>query len=249
MSQDLSGGGQRAQRDKEFFPAMNESEVAKAKISVSERTIKKAAAASASGGGCSRAPGSETAEKTKVSGGLSASLLFSASTASTVKIPSDSDSENGISAAARSYKQALYEPLKRPCPSAAEIVAVSKLGGKENATAPDKAGPRRVKRRAEAAAKRENRAAAEEAFTGPAGVVNPGNGRSKREGESERIITDTPAAFLGKRKPTHAISDIKPGGESDDEAAANRPAIRARQATASSRSVGPPRRQSHLRRR
>jgi hypothetical protein len=91
MSQDLSGGGRRAQRDKEFFPKMSESEAAKAKTLVIGATIKKAAAASASSGGSSKASGSEASKKTDAAGGLSASLLVSASMASTVKIQSDSD--------------------------------------------------------------------------------------------------------------------------------------------------------------
>jgi hypothetical protein len=91
MSQDLSGGGRRAQRDKEFFPEMSESEAAKAKTLVIGATIKKAAAASASSGGSSKASGSEASKKTDAAGGLSASLLVSASMASTVKIQSDSD--------------------------------------------------------------------------------------------------------------------------------------------------------------
>ena len=70
---------------------MREREAAKAKTLVIGATIKKAAAASASSGGSSKASGSEASKKTDAAGGLSASLLVSASMASTVKIQSDSD--------------------------------------------------------------------------------------------------------------------------------------------------------------
>ena len=81
MSQDLSGGGRRAQRDKEFFPEMSGREVAKAKSPAIGTTISRAAASSVSSGGDSKAKKTNANES-----GLSASLLFSASTASTVYI-------------------------------------------------------------------------------------------------------------------------------------------------------------------
>jgi hypothetical protein len=188
MSQDLSGGGRRAQRDKEFFPEMSGREVAKAKNPVIGTTISRAATLSASVGSDSKAKKTNESESS-----LSASLLFSASTAPTVKMASDSDGEGGGSAAAksggsaaakssdsavaRSFKQALSEPLIRPRPSPAKDV---RAGSKANAAAQDNAEPRRLKRRAEAAAKRAKKAAAEEGCPRTAGEV-----RSKSEGSAE----------------------------------------------------------------
>jgi hypothetical protein len=88
MSQDLSGGGRRAQRDKEFFPA-SESEVAKAKSPATGRR-------SASGEGerdvlpkqrdYKRALLKASNKGPGAKGSFSASLLPSASQASTVQI-------------------------------------------------------------------------------------------------------------------------------------------------------------------
>ena len=189
-----SGGGNRAQRDKEFFPEMSEREVAKAKTLVIGTTIKKAAAASASSGGYSKASGSEASKKTKMGGGLSASLLISASTASTIKISSDSDSESGGNAAAMNYKKALSEPLKRPSPSPAKVAKMDKVEGEANADAPDKAGPRRMKRQAEATAKREKRLAAEQGFSESAVFGNLSGGKLSSEQEQVqrgRVSDDT----------------------------------------------------------
>jgi hypothetical protein len=240
MSQDLLGGGRRAQRDKEFFPEMSESEAAKAKTLMIGATIKKAAAASASSGGSSKASGSEASKKTDAAGGLSASLLVSASMASTVKIQSDSDNESGDDAAAMNYKKALDGSSKRPFPSPIKVVKVNKVASKANADTPDKAGPRRLKRQAEATAKREQRLAAEEGFTGPAASGNFSSGKLSREQEQMRrgkVGGDTDAPTAGnskkakvdddtdddttssiKRKPAKAVSDRGTGKELEDKA-------------------------------
>jgi hypothetical protein len=92
---DLSGGGRRAQRDKEFFPEMSEREVAKAKSLVIGNTIDKSgvlfkgdyksALLSASD------KREEASKRGTTKGSLSASLLVSASTASTVQLAASSE--------------------------------------------------------------------------------------------------------------------------------------------------------------
>ena len=109
MSQDLSGGGRRAQRDKEFFPEMSEREVAKAKSLVIGKTIGKAGGlvgdykAALLGASGKRA---EVSKSGVANGSLSASLFASASTASTIQIESSNEREQNREPSARSDRTA-----------------------------------------------------------------------------------------------------------------------------------------------
>jgi hypothetical protein len=81
MSQDLSGGGRRAQRDKEFFPEMSEREVAKAKSLVIGKTIDKGGVLFKSYKSALLTASDKREEASKrgiTKGSLSASLLVSA---------------------------------------------------------------------------------------------------------------------------------------------------------------------------
>ncbi len=97
MSREFTGGGQRAQRDKEFFPEMSEREVAKAKSLVIENTIGKAGGLVRDYKAALLRASGKRAEATKSGGAnvsLSASLLASASTASTIQIAISSEREH-----------------------------------------------------------------------------------------------------------------------------------------------------------
>ncbi len=134
MRQAASSGGNRAQRDKEFFPA-GVSEVARAKSSSSGR--------SKSEGGRNALPSNETSERKeegeeaqvrkKKASSHAASLLLSASTASTIPMASSSSEERvsntpaPVEAVAKlrvppvpafSYKDALMTAIAKPANSA-----------------------------------------------------------------------------------------------------------------------------------
>ena len=97
MRQAASGGGNRAQRDKEFFPEMSEREVAKAKSLVIGDTIDKAGGLVSDYKAALLRASGKRAEATKsgvANVSLSASLLASASTASTIQIANSSEREH-----------------------------------------------------------------------------------------------------------------------------------------------------------
>ncbi len=71
--------------------------------------------------------------------------------------------------------------------------------------------------------------------------------KAKQKSKVEQHLLDSRDEGNSNESESERQSIVN-GSESDDDAAAGRPAIRARQATVPSRSVGPLRRQSHLRR-
>jgi len=121
MSREFTGGGQRAHVDKEFFPQMNESEVVKAKTLASGIKIYKKQRENASDAQTSKRSSERKAKRNvkaqkKSARSLSASLLLSASTASTIPLASSSSSEDGIPSIATASTAKDVKAQRAPVP-------------------------------------------------------------------------------------------------------------------------------------